>query len=67
MTATEKAKIKKLMSSKKGLIRASCAAAGIPVDTYYNVMQEKSKNIEALNKIIEKAKELKDVKVQVAI
>lgn len=67
MTTSEKAKVKKLMATRKGLIREACKAAEIPVDTYYNVMQDKSKNYEALNKIIEKAKELKDKKTQVLI
>jgi predicted transcriptional regulator len=67
MTPSEKAKVKTLMTSRRGLVREACAAAGVPTDTYYNIMRGASGNVEALNKIIEKAKELKDAKVSVSI
>jgi hypothetical protein len=68
MTASEKAKVIKLMKSRYGLISKACTAAGFPRDTYYNAIRGNStKNIPALNQIIKQAKKIKSQKVQVEI
>lgn len=46
------------MRSRRGLIRDACNAAGVKVDTYYNVMSGRSSNIEAINAIIYQAKQI---------
>ena len=58
MDEETKLKVQDLMCSRRGLVRNACKAAGISVDTYYNIMAGRSNNIEAMNSIIVEAKKI---------
>lgn len=60
MTQQEKDKVNKLMKSQHGLIKASCEAAGVSINTYKSIMKGASNNFETLNRVMQKAREIKE-------
>lgn len=60
MTNEQKEQIKTLMNSRRGLVREACRESGVSIDTYYNIINDRSKNFDALNKVLDSAKAIID-------